>query len=339
MATVAEIDAVAGLQNREEVEGLENVYPELSCDLDPPVAPCQNMVESSMAGAQDVFVGQYPALPPQNTPLKSTIVVPDGSAPNTTGELIPPEPHRSNIRLLLNDHDTHVNYGRGYVDGHYWIPNDEKQENQLDMAHHLYLLVLGDQLYVAPIAENPRKVLDIGTGTGIWAMEFAVQHPSAQVIGCDFSPVYNARDIHNVLFEVKDVRDPWGYEQSSFDFIHARGMNGYDSEWPTLYKQVFVWVYHGLIMPCANRVAVLSPLVGGINRSRCPWALRPTMALLRRVVSLTSGVRRCSKLGISVEEIFEPMRRSKTFSRPSVSRMSTRPFISSPLGHGARISA
>jgi methylase of polypeptide subunit release factors len=32
-------------------------------------------------------------------------------------------------------------------------------------------------------------VLDIGTGTGIWAIDFADEHPEAEVIGTDLSPI------------------------------------------------------------------------------------------------------------------------------------------------------
>jgi SAM-dependent methyltransferase len=143
----------------------------------------------------------------------------------------------------LNKRDITIIHGRSYTDGNYWVPNDEKQENQLDIEHHLYRLILGGQLYLAPIGENPRKVLDIGTGTGIWAVEFADQHPSAQVIGFDLSPVYKARVKPNVLFEVKDAREPWDYEPSSFDFIHARGLNGCVSAWPIFYERAFAWVH------------------------------------------------------------------------------------------------
>jgi ubiquinone/menaquinone biosynthesis C-methylase UbiE len=31
-------------------------------------------------------------------------------------------------------------------------------------------MMQGDNLYEAPIGDNPQKILDIGTGTGIWAM-------------------------------------------------------------------------------------------------------------------------------------------------------------------------
>ena len=31
-------------------------------------------------------------------------------------------------------------------------------------------MLLDDKLFLAPINGNPEKVLDVGTGTGIWAM-------------------------------------------------------------------------------------------------------------------------------------------------------------------------
>ena len=34
--------------------------------------------------------------------------------------------------------------------------------------HHLFLLTLNDRLFLAPL-EEPRRVLDVGTGNGIWA--------------------------------------------------------------------------------------------------------------------------------------------------------------------------
>ncbi len=51
-------------------------------------------------------------------------------------------------------------------------PNDEQEQDRLDMLHHIYLLVQGGRLHTAPIV-SPQLVLDIGTGTGIWALDFA----------------------------------------------------------------------------------------------------------------------------------------------------------------------
>ena len=55
----------------------------------------------------------------------------------------------------------------------------------MDMAHHMFLLRLGGRLFRAPITTNPQHVLDLGTGTGIWAIEFADEYPSAEVVGTD----------------------------------------------------------------------------------------------------------------------------------------------------------
>lgn len=43
----------------------------------------------------------------------------------------------------------------------------------MDLVHHLCRLLLGGKLYLAPIGDKPGRVLDLGTGTGIWAMDFA----------------------------------------------------------------------------------------------------------------------------------------------------------------------
>lgn len=48
------------------------------------------------------------------------------------------------------------------------------------------LLITNGDLYQAPI-DDPytAKVLDLGTGTGIWAIDFANDYPDAEVIGMD----------------------------------------------------------------------------------------------------------------------------------------------------------
>jgi hypothetical protein len=126
-----------------------------------------------------------------------------------------------------------------YKDGEYWGPNDEEQNNQLDIAHNLYLLTLDGKLFLAPIGDSPQQVLDVGTGTGIWKMDFADQYPSAQVIGFDLSPIQPAWAASNVRFEVNDASEAdWGYMKNSFDFIHTRAMYGSIADWPAFYQQV-----------------------------------------------------------------------------------------------------
>ncbi len=56
--------------------------------------------------------------------------------------------------------------------------------------HFLVLYGIGDKLFLAPLVkERVHRVLDVGTGTGIWAMEMGEMFPGAEVRGCDLSPV------------------------------------------------------------------------------------------------------------------------------------------------------
>lgn len=117
-------------------------------------------------------------------------------------------------------------------------PNDEQAANHLDIANHLFLLTLDGQLHLAPIGDNPQRVLDIGTGTGIWAIDFADQYPSAQVIGTDLSPIQPSWVPPNCKFEIDDAEMEWTYQANSFDFIHVRSLFGCVADWPKFYREV-----------------------------------------------------------------------------------------------------
>ncbi|KAI5796040.1 hypothetical protein FPQ18DRAFT_387317 [Pyronema domesticum] len=49
---------------------------------------------------------------------------------------------------------------------------NEKEQDRLDPYHELMRLVWDEKLHQAPLKE-PHRVLDIGTGTGIWAIDMA----------------------------------------------------------------------------------------------------------------------------------------------------------------------
>jgi hypothetical protein len=70
---------------------------------------------------------------------------------------------------ILNHRMENGRQYHAYRDGAYWGPNDELAKEILDFAHHMYLLTLDQKLHLAPI-ENPQTILDVGTGTGIWAI-------------------------------------------------------------------------------------------------------------------------------------------------------------------------
>lgn len=125
-----------------------------------------------------------------------------------------------------------------YRDGLYYAPNDDRYATYEATVHHLWLLTLRDQLFLAPI-ENPQIVLDVGTGTGLWAIDMADQFPSAEIIGTDLSPIQDSTARPNVRFEVDDANAEWTYPESSIDFVHIRGLTGCIRDWPYLYQQCY----------------------------------------------------------------------------------------------------
>jgi SAM-dependent methyltransferase len=79
-------------------------------------------------------------------------------------------------------------------------------------------------LYLAPIYNlegGLHNVLDIATGTGLWAIEFATQFPSAVIKGTDLSPIQPDYVPPNCHFEIDDAEDTWVYSHK-FDYIHGR---------------------------------------------------------------------------------------------------------------------
>ncbi|KAK8180508.1 SAM dependent methyltransferase [Phyllosticta capitalensis] len=124
-----------------------------------------------------------------------------------------------------------------YRFGEYWCPNDEQQAEQQAICHHLCNMTLDGRLFLAPIGDRPHRVLDIGTGTGLWALAFADAFPCAEVIGTDLSPIQPTAVPPNLRFEVDDCTRPWTFAPDSFDYIHIRCLSGSVADWPAFYAE------------------------------------------------------------------------------------------------------
>ncbi|KAI5778079.1 S-adenosyl-L-methionine-dependent methyltransferase [Geopyxis carbonaria] len=125
-----------------------------------------------------------------------------------------------------------------FQEGKYMMPNDETEQDRLDCHHHVFLLLQGGELCYSPV-QNPKHILDIGTGTGIWALDAAETWPEAKVTGVDLSPIQPCWTFPNCAFEVDDVELEWTYPPNRFDLIYCRSMSQSIREWPELMKSFF----------------------------------------------------------------------------------------------------
>jgi ubiquinone/menaquinone biosynthesis C-methylase UbiE len=113
------------------------------------------------------------------------------------------------------------------------------QDADVPRSHEAYTMALDDKLFLAPLPDTLEKVLDVGTGSGIWAIDFADQFPGAQVIGTDLSPTQPSWSPPNCKFEIDDATQPWTYQPDSFDYIHARLLVGSIVDWNALFAEAF----------------------------------------------------------------------------------------------------
>jgi SAM-dependent methyltransferase len=107
------------------------------------------------------------------------------------------------------------------------------------MQHAMQSHLLGDRLFWAPIKLSPQKVLDLGTGTGIWAIDFADMFPAAVVIGTDLSSIQPSWVPPNCFFEIDDAEDDWTWDEESFDYIHNRNFVCAIRDWPKLVQRTY----------------------------------------------------------------------------------------------------
>ena len=72
----------------------------------------------------------------------------------------------------------------------YWgLIVSKREANRLENQHRLCSTILKKNL-ILPGIQLPEKarILDLGTSTGIWAIEMAEKYPNSTVVGIDVSP-------------------------------------------------------------------------------------------------------------------------------------------------------
>lgn len=131
-------------------------------------------------------------------------------------------------------------HGRRYCKD-YYMPNDEEEQTRQQMLNGVYRSSFGGKLTTVPIDDSFKKILDIGTGSGEWAIDIGEEYPQSEVIGTDIAKIQASAVPANVFWELDDAEEEggWTWPENKFDLIHIRGMCGAFANWHKIYHEAF----------------------------------------------------------------------------------------------------
>ncbi|EPE08995.1 methyltransferase type 12 [Ophiostoma piceae UAMH 11346] len=149
----------------------------------------------------------------------------------------------SSRSLYVEDLDYVLENGRRYC-GDYIFPNDELEQDRLRVMHQVFLQAFNFELTSVHLDE-PRYILDIGTGTGEWAIGMGEEFPDCEVVGVDISAIQPSAVPHNVFFEIDDCEIDWMRPDDMIDLVHMRDMAGAISDWDFVYREALTCLKPG----------------------------------------------------------------------------------------------
>jgi SAM-dependent methyltransferase len=111
----------------------------------------------------------------------------------------------------------------------YFLPKDLSGLNQRDLLHYIFRQMFKGN-YLAPVSLGEgSRILDVGTGTGRWAIEMAQAFPKVQVYGLDVQENQGTnahghapQKLPNYYFQMGNVLKRLPFIDGSFDFVHQR---------------------------------------------------------------------------------------------------------------------
>ena len=146
--------------------------------------------------------------------------------------------------MYAEDVDYVVENGRQYC-GDYFLPIDQTEQTRQYVVHQVYLKLFDLELTTVAL-ENPRYILDVGTGIGEWAIGMAERYPECEVFGTDIAPIQPTQQVpFNVEFHIENAEEEWIRPADAVDLVHIRDMAGAFSDWSFIYQQAFVCIRPG----------------------------------------------------------------------------------------------
>ncbi|KAL6706689.1 hypothetical protein ACN47E_005231 [Coniothyrium glycines] len=183
-------------------------------------------------------------------PHSGDLVAPFTSAPpkrprSDSGSSTTIESNRS-VRTLASDDVEYVHEnGRTYGNDTYYLPcvylpnDDFLEQDRLSLQHQIFVHALQGKLTTTRPLPTIKRILDLGTGPGHWAVAMARQYPNAEVVGIDMTEWdLNTTEAtlgeSRVTWELDDL-DVWGKEPEDIEELIER-LSHYDFFTETNYR-------------------------------------------------------------------------------------------------------
>ncbi|KAI9509636.1 S-adenosyl-L-methionine-dependent methyltransferase [Russula earlei] len=162
---------------------------------------------------------------------------------------VPPEL----VDLTPNDHDRYFRVVNGRrcntLNPWYVMPADEDELRRFELFHRMIRFVFDDKNYVGPVETvlspdrdtggERLRVLDMGTGGGLWAVDMADEFPHVDVTGVDLAPLQPRNVPSNCTFELCDLDcHCLPYPSNSYDVVHARNMHSGIHDYPQFLSEL-----------------------------------------------------------------------------------------------------
>lgn len=137
---------------------------------------------------------------------------------------------------------------RHLADAPYVLPRDDQEINRLDFQHYMLRYALRGN-FAAPTG-SPASILDVGSGTGRWAMEMAAYFPDTNVVATDIvTPSAESTSVpefgpekrpENYTFVPGNVLNGLSFADGSFDYVHMRLLIFAipEAAWPTVAREL-----------------------------------------------------------------------------------------------------
>jgi len=103
----------------------------------------------------------------------------------------------------------------------YILPVNETEWDRLDAQSNAMDKLLGNKLCPEDIGQ-PRKILEIGAGSGAWAIHAAKLYPKADVLAIDMNPLPARPLPANLSYKQANVLEPFPFPTGTFDVVHTR---------------------------------------------------------------------------------------------------------------------